>query len=54
MKSELLTGESAKTSCEKIDVIHEKVSSVTILVKLSNTRFHSQTYLKGTAKVTWL
>lgn len=53
MKSELLTGESAKTSCKKIDVIHEKVSSVTILVKLSNTRFHSQTYLKGTAKVTW-
>lgn len=53
VKSELLTGESAKTSCEKIDVIHEKVSSVTILVKLSNTRFHSQTYLKGTAKVTW-
>jgi len=27
VKSELLTGESVKTSCEKIDVIHEKVSS---------------------------
>ncbi|KFV54842.1 SUN domain-containing protein 1 [Gavia stellata] len=25
MKSELLTGESVKTSCEKIDVIHEKI-----------------------------
>nr|XP_038042984.1 SUN domain-containing protein 1 isoform X11 [Anas platyrhynchos] len=27
VKSELLTGESAKTSCEKIDVIHEKVDA---------------------------
>ncbi|XP_069666308.1 SUN domain-containing protein 1 isoform X6 [Haliaeetus albicilla] len=27
MKSELLTGESMKTSCEKIDVIHEKVDA---------------------------
>ncbi|XP_009318284.1 PREDICTED: SUN domain-containing protein 1 isoform X3 [Pygoscelis adeliae] len=27
MKSELLTGESVKTSCEKIDVIHEKVDA---------------------------
>ncbi|KAM6079449.1 SUN domain-containing protein 1 isoform 3-T6 [Theristicus caerulescens] len=27
MKSELLTGESLKTSCEKIDVIHEKVDA---------------------------
>ncbi|XP_075624104.1 SUN domain-containing protein 1 isoform X4 [Balearica regulorum gibbericeps] len=27
MKSELLTGESAKTACEKIDVIHEKVDA---------------------------
>ncbi|KAM6379068.1 SUN domain-containing protein 1 isoform 4-T6 [Pluvialis apricaria] len=27
MKSELLTGESVKTSCEKIDVIHEKVGA---------------------------
>ncbi|KGL86592.1 SUN domain-containing protein 1 [Charadrius vociferus] len=27
MKSELLTGESMKTSCEKIDVIHEKVGA---------------------------
>lgn len=26
MKSELLTDESVKTSCEKIDVIQEKVS----------------------------
>ncbi|XP_047918211.1 SUN domain-containing protein 1 isoform X3 [Anser cygnoides] len=27
VKSELLTGESVKTSCEKIDVIHEKVDA---------------------------
>ncbi|XP_039935488.1 SUN domain-containing protein 1 isoform X2 [Hirundo rustica] len=27
MKSELLSGESAKTSCEKMDVIHEKVDA---------------------------
>ncbi|XP_009466043.1 PREDICTED: SUN domain-containing protein 1 [Nipponia nippon] len=27
MKSELLTGESLKTSCDKIDVIHEKVDA---------------------------
>ncbi|KAM9179541.1 SUN domain-containing protein 1 isoform 4-T4 [Mergus octosetaceus] len=27
VKSELLTGESAKTSCEKIDVVHEKVDA---------------------------
>ncbi|XP_032053284.1 SUN domain-containing protein 1 isoform X1 [Aythya fuligula] len=27
VKSELLTGESAKTSCEKMDVIHEKVDA---------------------------
>lgn len=33
MKSELLTDESMKTSCEKIDVIQEKVSSVTVPVK---------------------
>lgn len=31
MKSELLSGESVKTSCEKMDVIHEKVGSATSL-----------------------
>lgn len=46
MKSELLTGESMKTSCEKIDVIHEKVGSVTVPVKLGTT--WSLTFLKCT------
>lgn len=31
MKSELLSGESVRTSCEKMDVIHEKVSSANSL-----------------------
>ena len=40
MKSELLTAESLKKSCEKIEVIHEKVgsvTSVTVPVKLRTT-----------------
>lgn len=52
MKSELLPGESVKTSCEKMDVIHEKVGSATSLtvpVKFGITWFCSLTFLKCTA-----
>lgn len=51
MKSELLSGESVKTSCEKMDVIHEKVgsTSLTVPVKFDITWFCSLTLLKCTA-----
>lgn len=40
MRSELLTGESVRTSCEKkIDVIHQKVGSVTVTVRLGTPWF---------------
>lgn len=34
MKSELLNEESVKTSCNKIDLIHEQVGSITSLTVL--------------------
>lgn len=51
MKSELLSGESVKTSCEKMDVIHEKVgsaTSLTVQVKFNITWFCSLALLKCT------
>lgn len=47
MKSELLSGESVKTSCGKMDVIHEQVgstSSLTVPVKFDITWFCSLTF----------
>lgn len=49
MKSELLTGGSVKTSCEKIDVIHEKVSSGNHPSKIQ-TRFCSKTFFERHCK----